>query len=294
MTATEPDAAAADDRLDVDADVVIPTVGRLSLTTLLRTLAAAGPPWPRTVLVVDDRRGPALDPLPVGPRLADHAPHPDPALAPGPGGTDAWPAIGGHHGPGGVPVVVLRSDGRGPAAARNVGWRAATATWVAFLDDDVEVPHGWGRALAHDLAGLAEPVAAGEPPEPYLEAMARSVTAGGMLPEQVWDTYPVPERRLYPGRPTGSAAPLVWAHAELLKLYLAAGHGVQADRLEAVAARYRQPPVATVAHLREAGPEITTDAPALAKPLATARPMAGTWDVDSEPMMRAMCMSPEI
>ena len=31
---------------------------------------------------------------------------------------------------------------------------------------------------------------------------------GGMIPEQVWDADPIPERRLYPGGPSGSAMPL--------------------------------------------------------------------------------------
>ena len=39
-------------------------------------------------------------------------------------------------------TLVLRSGGRGPAAARNAGWRAARAPWIAFLDDDVLVPAG--------------------------------------------------------------------------------------------------------------------------------------------------------
>ena len=39
-----------------------------------------------------------------------------------------------------------------------------------------------------------------------------------MIPEQVWDADPIPERRLYPGRPSGSAMPLAWAHAEYVKL----------------------------------------------------------------------------
>lgn len=33
---------------------------------------------------------------------------------------------------------MLSGGGRGPAAARNVGWRATSARWVCFLDDDVE------------------------------------------------------------------------------------------------------------------------------------------------------------
>src|SRR3954464_11304219 len=45
-----------------------------------------------------------------------------------------------------------RSGGRGPAAARNRGWRAGEAPWVAFLDDDVVAPIGWFDALLEDLA----------------------------------------------------------------------------------------------------------------------------------------------
>ncbi len=41
---------------------------------------------------------------------------------------------------------------------------------------------------------------------------------GGLLPEQVWDDPDVPERELFLGQATGSAMPLVWAHAEHLKL----------------------------------------------------------------------------
>jgi glucoamylase len=40
----------------------------------------------------------------------------------------------------------------------------------------------------------------------------------GLIPEQVWDSPDIPERELYFGRPSGSAMPLVWAHAEYLKL----------------------------------------------------------------------------
>ena len=48
--------------------------------------------------------------------------------------------------------------GRGPAAARNAGWRACRADWVAFLDDDVEPAAGWLDALAADLAAAGPDV----------------------------------------------------------------------------------------------------------------------------------------
>jgi hypothetical protein len=51
-------------------------------------------------------------------------------------------------------LTVIAGRGAGPAAARNAGWRAATAEWVAFLDDDVLPPPEWMTALAADLAGL--------------------------------------------------------------------------------------------------------------------------------------------
>jgi len=41
---------------------------------------------------------------------------------------------------------------------------------------------------------------------------------GHLLPEQVWDGDEIPERELVRGRPSGSAMPLVWAHAEHVKL----------------------------------------------------------------------------
>jgi HAD superfamily hydrolase (TIGR01662 family) len=62
----------------------------------------------------------------------------------------------------GIPVQVLRSGGRGPAAARNVGWRAAATEWVVFLDDDVLPGPDWAAELEHDLLGLGPDVAASQ------------------------------------------------------------------------------------------------------------------------------------
>ena len=82
-------------------------------------------------------------------------------------------------------------------------------------------------------------LAAGHDPLPYLEAMQAMASPGGMLPEQVWDAEPIPSRRLAPGRPTGSAMPLVWAHAEFIKLLISRHLGHPVDRPRAVWQRYR-------------------------------------------------------
>jgi glucoamylase len=51
-----------------------------------------------------------------------------------------------------------------------------------------------------------------------LATLEGSASSGGLLPEQVWDKSDIPERELFRGRPAGSAMPLVWAHAEHIKL----------------------------------------------------------------------------
>jgi glucoamylase len=81
-------------------------------------------------------------------------------------------------------------------------------------------------------------LALGNDPLPYLEAMAAMSSAGGMIPEQVWDGDPIPARGLYPGRPTWSAMPLVWAHAEYIKLVISRQLGQPYDRPQATWQRY--------------------------------------------------------
>ncbi|MBX9933562.1 MAG: glycosyl hydrolase [Methylobacterium sp.] len=85
-------------------------------------------------------------------------------------------------------------------------------------------------------------VVAGQDPLPILQTMAATASPGGMIPEQVWDAGPIPQRRLQPGRPTGSAMPLVWAHAEFVKLVVSRGLGHPLDRPRAVWERYKGQP----------------------------------------------------
>jgi len=51
-----------------------------------------------------------------------------------------------------------------------------------------------------------------------LHILESSTGAGNLLPEQIWDKNDIPEKELFFGKPSGSAMPLVWAHAEYVKL----------------------------------------------------------------------------
>jgi glucoamylase len=102
--------------------------------------------------------------------------------------------------------------------------------------------HGIGRAwplLAGERGHLA--LAAGEDPLPYLNAICNCASIGGMLPEQVWESAPIPALGLEPGRPSGSAMPLLWSHAEFLKLLIARESGRPIEQLDAVRQRYGSP-----------------------------------------------------
>src|SRR5207248_7815744 len=51
---------------------------------------------------------------------------------------------------------ILRPNGRGPNTARNTGIAAAEADLVALVDDDVEAPAGWLRAIVEGAARHGE------------------------------------------------------------------------------------------------------------------------------------------
>ena len=81
----------------------------------------------------------------------------------------------------------------------------------------------------------------GDDPTPHIQTIANCAGVGGLLPEQVWDGDPIPARGLVPGKPTGSATPLVWAHAEFLKLLVAQESGRPVELLRDVELRYATP-----------------------------------------------------
>jgi glucoamylase len=81
-------------------------------------------------------------------------------------------------------------------------------------------------------------LAAGRTTKPYLRAMERFASDTGLLPEQSWDKANRPAIYMYLGRPTGSAMPLMWAHAEYVKLLRSTADGAVFDRIPEVSKRY--------------------------------------------------------
>ncbi|KUL36879.1 transferase [Streptomyces sp. NRRL F-4489] len=140
--------------------VVIPTLGRPSLTACLAALAQARGPAPHRIVLVDDRPLTDCAPLPVE----------IPATL-----RDRTETVHGY--------------GDGPAAARNAGWRAVDGVpWVVFLDDDVVPGPRWAEDLADDLraatartAGVAArisvPLPAGREPTDWERNTAGLATA---------------------------------------------------------------------------------------------------------------------
>lgn len=100
---------------------------------------------------------------------------------------------------------------------------------------------GWGLGHAWPLLtgerGHYE-LAAGRDPTPYIRAMENFATSTALLPEQVWSLPDLPEAFMYLGKPTGSAMPLLWAHAEYIKLVRSAADGQVFDHIPEVADRY--------------------------------------------------------
>ena len=71
-----------------------------------------------------------------------------------------------------------------------------------------------------------------------LAAMTGFANNGGFLPEQIWDAVDIPEKELFFGHPAGSAMPLVWAHAEYVKLCRSLADGAVFDMPPQTVKRY--------------------------------------------------------
>jgi glucoamylase len=81
-------------------------------------------------------------------------------------------------------------------------------------------------------------LAAGHSTEKYIRAMEALASKTGLLPEQSWDEADRPDKFMWLGKPTGSAMPLMWAHAEYIKLLRSTKDGQVYDLIPEVARRY--------------------------------------------------------
>ncbi len=84
-------------------------------------------------------------------------------------------------------------------------------------------------------------LAAGRAVGRYLRAMESFATPTRLLAEQLWDMPDIPGRLLFFGKPTGAAMPLMWAHAEYVKLLRSASDSQVFDLIPEVADRYLHP-----------------------------------------------------
>lgn len=113
----------------IDLSVVVPTVDRPSLLGRAVRSCFAGSVWPREVIIVHDA----------------------------PGAVDTYTRV--YEGLSDFPIVRLaHTRQRGPSEARNTGWRAGSADWTYFLDDDDCVLPGGMAMIASALRDCDEDV----------------------------------------------------------------------------------------------------------------------------------------
>jgi glucoamylase len=103
--------------------------------------------------------------------------------------------------------------------------------------DGIGVGRGWpllaGERAHYELARGNRRGA-----EELLRVIEAQTSDGGFIPEQVWDGPDIPERELFNGHPSGSAMPLMWAHAEYVKLLRSLNDGQVFDLPRHTVQRY--------------------------------------------------------
>ena len=100
---------------------------------------------------------------------------------------------------------------------------------------------GWGVGHAWPLLMLERAMyelAAGRDVSVFIKAAEGFASGVGLLPEQIWDAPDIPEERMYFGKATGAAIPLMWAHAEYVRLLRSVIDNKIFDRIDIVAERY--------------------------------------------------------
>lgn len=97
------------------------------------------------------------------------------------------------------------------------------------------VGHAWPLLM---LERATYELAAGRNIDVYLQAAEKFATGVGLFPEQIWDAPDIPAEHMFFGKATGAAIPLLWAHAEYVKLLRSLVDNKIFDRIDPVAERY--------------------------------------------------------
>ena len=108
--------------------------------------------------------------------------------------------------------------------------------------DDGTAYDGWGVGRAWPLLTLERAMyelSAGRDIDVYVQAVEKFATGIGLIPEQIWDAPDLPSAFLTFGGATGAAIPLLWGHADFVKLLRSRVDNRIFDFIEPVGARYR-------------------------------------------------------
>jgi glucoamylase len=117
------------------------------------------------------------------------------------------------------------------------GEKANGDQWDFGFPNDSLITHGRAWPLLNGERGEYE-IAAGDV-EAGRNQLASTAGPGYMLPEQVWDLQPpAGTDGFVPGRPTFSATPLAWTHAQFIRLAWDARAGAVLEQPAVVAQRY--------------------------------------------------------
>jgi glucoamylase len=130
-------------------------------------------------------------------------------------------------------------------------------------------------------------LAAGRDVRPYIRAMELFASATRLLPEQVWDEPDRPDKLMYLGKSTGAAMPLMWAHAEYIKLLRSTRDGKVFDLIPEVASHFRTRRVRAQLEVWKFNRQVRAVAPGVTLRVLAGRPFMlhwcpGDWDKVSD------------
>jgi glucoamylase len=113
------------------------------------------------------------------------------------------------------------------------------APWFVSTKTDIFKTLGRAWPIFAGERGEYELLAGGGSPRGRLATVAAAANDGGMLPEQVWDGRPpTGENGRLAGEGTQSATPLLWSHAQLIRLAWSIDAGRPVEQPAVVACRY--------------------------------------------------------